>query len=53
MTHKIRYDRRISDTSCLLEDIKNEKTVGECLDIFFDDVIGNYMNTTDLHAVEN
>lgn len=48
VTPKIHYDQRIIGETCLLKDIEEENL--ECLDYFVNDIVENYMNTSDLHA---
>ncbi|CDW83393.1 lysosomal alpha- [Stylonychia lemnae] len=48
VTHQIPYDPQMKAKSCGFEDIAAENLM--CLDYFVQDVVNNFMNTTDLHA---
>eukprot|EP00347_Sterkiella_histriomuscorum_P014208 403361757 len=48
VTPKIHYDQRIIGETCHLKDIEEENL--ECLDFFVQDIVENFMNTTDLHS---
>ena len=48
VTNKIHYDVRTIGDTCMLTDLENENL--ECLDIFMNDVVYTFMNTTDNHA---